>query len=54
MFRQNGRFETETAAELLRRLRSRFDWIYYLLKACSHPELGLDELKKHINSIMGE
>lgn len=51
MFRQNGRFET--AAELLRRLRSRPDWIN-LLKACSHPELGLDELKKHINSIMGE
>lgn len=52
MLRQNGRLETAT--ELLRRLRSRPTWIYYLHKACSHPELGLDELKKHIKIVMGQ
>lgn len=38
------------AAELLRRLRRRPDWIHYLFKALNHPELGPFELKLHIMS----
>lgn len=41
------------ATVLLHRLRRRPDWIQYLLEACSHPELGLDDLKLHINIEIG-
>lgn len=42
------------AYELLDTLRRRPDWILYLLEACNHPELGLDDLKIYIMTIMGK
>lgn len=42
------------ATELLLRLRKRPNWIHYLIKACSRPELGLNELDSHIKFVMSE
>lgn len=42
------------ATELLLRLRNRPNWIHYLIKACSCPELGLYELDLHIKVEMSE
>lgn len=51
MFTLDGRFRS--ASELLSRLRRRPYWVQDLLKACSQPELGLDELRIYINMIKG-
>lgn len=41
------------AAELMRRLRRKPDWMYYLLKACDLPELRLDDLERKIKIEIG-
>lgn len=46
MFRMKG--NVLAATKLLLRLRKRPNWIHYLIKACSRPELGLNELNLHI------
>lgn len=52
MFRWKG--NALAATELLLRLRNRPNWIHYLIKACSCPELGLYELDVHIKVGMSE
>lgn len=52
MLRRDGRYIA--SAELLDRLRRQPDWMYNLLKACDHPNLGLGDLRIHIKALMCE
>ncbi|XP_052683371.1 uncharacterized protein LOC128163761 [Crassostrea angulata] len=49
-YQNDGR--SKAAGELLDRLRRRPNWVYNLLLACNHPELGLDHLCNYIKDKM--